>query len=327
MKLISYSIKNKIEIRVALFVNELAIDIEKGLRQFANKLGRKESDLFPNSMYSLLNNWSENKGLLQELEKIILSEDLSRFKNENPFIIDDFSTIQIHSPLPIPNSFRDFYAFEQHVKSARKLRNLDIAKEWYDFPVFYFSNHHAFYGHDQSIKKPEYTNELDFELEIACVIGKAGKNIKLNEASDYIAGYSIINDWSARDIQRKEMKVGLGPAKGKDFATSMGPYFVTPDEIYSLKKNKGYDLKMVARKSGKVISEGNWSDIYYSFEEMIVRASDEVTLFPGDVIGSGTVGAGCILELRPENTNGWLEPGDEVELEIEKLGILKNVIV
>jgi 2-keto-4-pentenoate hydratase/2-oxohepta-3-ene-1,7-dioic acid hydratase in catechol pathway len=327
MKLISYSYKNEIEIRAALVLNELAIDIEKSLKQFAKRLSKNESDFFPNTIYSLLNDWNSNKSLLKELEKIILSEDLSHFKNENQFIISDFSTILIHSPVPIPNSFRDFYAFEQHVKSARKLRNLEVAKEWYDFPVFYFSNHNAFKGPNEKIAKPEYTNELDFELEIACIIGKTGKNIKIEEASNFIAGYSILNDWSARDIQREEMKVGLGPAKGKDFATSMGPFLVTPDEISEFKKNKGYDLKMTTQKNGDIISEGNWADIHYSFEEMIVRASDEVTLYPGDVIGSGTVGTGCILELRPENANGWLESGDEIELEVEKLGKLKNTII
>jgi 2-keto-4-pentenoate hydratase/2-oxohepta-3-ene-1,7-dioic acid hydratase in catechol pathway len=151
--------------------------------------------------------------------------------------------------------------------------------------------------------------------------------MKIEEAGDYIAGYSILNDWSARDMQREEMKVGLGPAKGKDFATGMGPYLVTPDELSAFKKNKGFDLRMTARKNGQVISEGNWVDIHYSFEEMIVRASQEVTLFPGDVLGSGTVGTGCILEVRPENTDGWLQQGDVVELEIEKLGILKNKII
>jgi fumarylacetoacetate (FAA) hydrolase len=327
MKIISYSLKEKREIRVALLLDEIAIDIESGLKKYAKKIGRSEKDSFTGSMSSVLNDWDHNKFLIENFTAIIKSEDLSSLTYENQSISYNLSHIQIHSPLPVPNSFRDFYAFEKHVKKARKLRSMEVAKEWYDFPAFYFSNNHVFYGHNESIQKPKYTNKLDFELEIACIIGKEGKNIKLSEAEDYIAGYSILNDWSARDIQRQEMQIGLGPAKGKDFATSMGPYMITPEEISEFKKNKGYDLKMIAWKNKKIISEGNWVEIHYSFEEMIVRASAEVTLYPGDVLGSGTVGTGCILELRPENTDGWLEIGDEVELEVEKLGILKNTIV
>jgi fumarylacetoacetate (FAA) hydrolase len=324
MYLISYSLNKQINIRLALVIDEIVVDVELSLIKYGDTTGINK---FPKSMPSFLINWNENKDILHRLVEKLQNENLSKLQYNNQQISFNLSQIQIHSPLPIPNSFRDFYAFEKHVKSARKLRNLDVAKEWYDFPVFYFSNNNAFYGHNDSIPNPQYTNELDFELEIACIIGKQGKNIKVEEASNYIAGYSILNDWSARDIQREEMKVGLGPAKGKDFATSMGPYIVTPDEISKFKDNKGYDLKMTARKNGEIISEGNWADIHYSFEEMIVRASDEVTLFPGDVIGSGTVGTGCILELRPENTNSWLKPRDEVELEVEKLGKLKNTIV
>lgn len=324
MKLISYSFKGQINLRLALVVNKFAVDIELGLQKYFENSNNLD---FPNSMPSYLINWNENKALVKKLAEKLNNENVSILEHNNQKISFDLSKIQIHSPLPVPTSFRDFYAFEKHVKSARKLRNLEVAKEWYNFPVFYFSNHNAFKGPNEKIAKPEFTNELDFELEIACVIGKTGKNIKIEEASNFIAGYSILNDWSARDMQREEMKVGLGPAKGKDFATSMGPYFVTPDEISEFKKNKGYDLKMTASKNGEIISEGNWADIHYSFEEMIVRASDEATLFPGDVFGSGTVGSGCILELRPENTKGWLESGDEIELEVDKLGILKNTIV
>ena len=327
MKLISYSLEGKSDIRIALVFEHSAIDIELGLKKYAHKLSKNENDYFPNSMLSLLSEWNNNSILLRNFEEILLDEQMVALTYNGKSISSDLSQIQIHSPLPVPNSFRDFYAFEQHVKKARKLRNLDVAKEWYEFPVFYFSNSSAFFGNNESIHKPNYTNKLDFELEIACIIGKEGKNIKINEAADYIAGYSILNDWSARDIQRQEMKVGLGPAKGKDFATSMGPYMVTADEISSFRKNKGFDLKMIARKNGKVISEGNWADIHYSFEEMIVRASEEVTIYPGDVLGSGTVGTGCVLELRPENTNGWLEKADVVELEVEELGILTNKIV
>ena len=232
----------------------------------------------------------------------------------------------LKAPLPSPRSFRDFYAFEEHVKTARTNRGLAMIPEWYEKPVFYFSNHLAFRGPDEEIEKPIECEWLDYELEIACIIGKKGRNIHVEEANDFIFGYCILNDWSARDIQRKEMKVGLGPAKGKDFATSIGPWIVTKDELERLKVGKGFDLSMKARVNGVLLSEGNMKDIYYSFAEMIERASLGVTLYPGEIIGSGTIGTGCILELGPD-IHRWLQPADRVELEIEKLGILTNRIV
>lgn len=225
-----------------------------------------------------------------------------------------------------PPSVRDFYAFEAHVKQARARRGLDMIPAWYEQPVFYFSNPRAIYGPDDVIPYPRRTQELDFELEVAAIIGRYGRDIPVEEAESYIAGYTIMNDWSARDVQRQEMKVGLGPAKGKDFATSLGPWIVTPDELADRRSDKGYDLTMIARRNGIEISRGNWNTIHYSFAEMIARASEDATLYPGDVIGSGTVGTGCILERGPENVGGWLRPGDVVELEIERLGVLRNTV-
>jgi 2-keto-4-pentenoate hydratase/2-oxohepta-3-ene-1,7-dioic acid hydratase in catechol pathway len=234
--------------------------------------------------------------------------------------------IKLIAPLPHPKSFRDFYAFEQHVKSARENRGLKMIPEWYQIPVFYFSNHLAIKGPEDKISMPVQCDWLDYELEVACIIGKQGRNITAEEAEDYIFGYCILNDWSARNLQRQEMKVGLGPAKGKDFATSIGPWIITKDEMYPLKSGKGFDISMKARINGLLLSEGNMKDIYYSFGEMIERASAGVTLYPGEIIGSGTVGTGCILELGTE-VHRWLQPGDEVELEIDKLGVLKNSII
>jgi 2-keto-4-pentenoate hydratase/2-oxohepta-3-ene-1,7-dioic acid hydratase in catechol pathway len=234
--------------------------------------------------------------------------------------------INLIAPLPNPKSFRDFYAFEQHVKSARENRGLKMIPEWYQIPVFYFSNHLAIKGPEDKISKPIECNWLDYELEVACIIGKQGRNITAEEAEEYIFGYCILNDWSARDLQRQEMKVGLGPAKGKDFATSIGPWILTKDEIDPLRSGKGYDISMKARINGVFLSEGNMKDIHYSFGEMIERASAGVTLYPGEIIGSGTVGTGCILELGTE-VHRWLQPGDEVELEIDKLGVLRNTII
>lgn len=236
------------------------------------------------------------------------------------------SDIKLKAPLPVPRSFRDFYAFEQHVKTARENRGLEMIPEWYEMPVFYFSNHLAIKGAGEKISKPKDCQWLDYELELACVIGKAGKNIRAEEAEEHIFGYCILNDWSARDLQRKEMKVGLGPAKGKDFATSIGPFIVTKDELEPYKAGKGFDLSMKAWVNGKLLSEGNVKSLYYSFPEMIERASKDVTLYPGEIIGSGTVGTGCILELGTE-IHRWLEPNDVVELEVDQLGVLKNTIV
>lgn len=235
--------------------------------------------------------------------------------------------VRLCAPLHRPPSLRDFYAFEQHVKTANQNRGRDVPPAWYDIPVFYFSNHAAVYGPDDPIPRPKRSNALDYELEVACVIGKPGRDIPAEEAEDYIFGYMIFNDWSARDLQRQEMGVGLGPAKGKDFASSFGPYLVTPDNLADRHAGRPgvYDLAMIARVNGEERSRGNWRDLHWTFGDMIARASEDVTLYPGDVIGSGTVGTGCLLELtRAEGP--WLQPGDVVELEIERLGILRNTI-
>ncbi len=222
-----------------------------------------------------------------------------------------------------PRTIRDFYAFEAHVKNARARRGLPMIEEWYRFPVFYFTNPNAVYGPDAEVPKPRHCQWLDFELEVAIVISNEGRDIPADEADQYIGGFMIMNDWSARDIQREEMKVGLGPAKGKDFATSLGPWLVTPDELADRKRGQHWDLTMVARVNGKEVSRGNLADLHFSFGQMIERASQDCTLYPGEVIGSGTVGTGCLLET---GAAPWLQPGDVVELEVERLGILTNTV-
>jgi fumarylacetoacetate (FAA) hydrolase len=234
--------------------------------------------------------------------------------------------VDLGPPLPFPTSVRDFYAFEEHVKAARARRGAAMIPEWYEIPVFYFSNHNAIIGPADPVHRPRASRELDFELEVACVIAHAGIDIAAAQAEEHILGYTVMNDWSARDLQRQEMKMNLGPAKGKDFATSLGPWIVTPDELADRRVGEGrYDLAMLARVNGREVSRGNFKDLHFSFAQMIERASADVLLLPGDVLGSGTVGTGCILELGPENVP-WLEPGDEVELEIEGLGTLANVV-
>ena len=234
--------------------------------------------------------------------------------------------IKFLSPLK-PTTLRDGYAFEQHVVTANKNRGREVPEEWYQFPVFYFTNPNAVFGHEDVIPYPPYTQAMDYELEIAAVIGKGGMNIKPEDAPAHIFGYTIFNDWSARDIQRKEMIVGLGPAKGKDFASSFGPVIVTHESIADKATDRPgvYDLSMMARINGVEFSRGNFKDMHWSFGEIIARASDSVMLYPGDVIGSGTVGTGCLLELT-KFQGPWLKHGDVVELEIERIGILRNTV-
>jgi fumarylacetoacetate (FAA) hydrolase len=180
---------------------------------------------------------------------------------------------------------------------------------------------------------PEHLNRLDFELEAAIVIGKQGKNIRASEADEYIAGYTIMNDWSARALQMEEMKLSLGPAKGKDFATAIGPYLVTRNDLYSRRipgeQGERYDLTMTASMNGKEYSRGNLKDMTWTFAQIIERASYGVTLYPGDVIGSGTVGTGCFLELNGSKVtnNLWVQIGDTVTCAIEALGELMNTVV
>lgn len=238
--------------------------------------------------------------------------------------------VELLPPVAV-SSFRDFYAFEQHVRNARKNRGLEMVSEWYDAPVFYFSNIASIVGHKASVSMPRGTKELDYELEIGAIIGQEGRDIGVQEADFYIAGFCIINDWSARDIQRQEMRVGLGPAKGKDFCTSIGPALVTPDELESRilpdnSRGNRYDLTMRGYVNGVLISEGNARDMHWTFAELIARASENTVLRPGDLIGSGTVGTGCLTEFPP-GTYPWLKIGDTVTLTIDKLGTLENTIV
>ncbi|HEY5982332.1 MAG TPA: fumarylacetoacetate hydrolase family protein, partial [Anaerolineales bacterium] len=233
----------------------------------------------------------------------------------------------LHAPILRPTSIRDAYAFETHVKTANANRGREVPEEWYKFPVFYFTNPGNVFGPDDVIPYPVYTNEMDYELEVAAIIGKPGRDITAEHAPQHIFGFTILNDWSARDVQRDEMKVGLGPGKGKDFASSLGPCIVTTDELADRGAGRPgvYDLQMRAKVNGREMSKGNFKDIYWSFGDILARASQSVTLMPGDVIGSGTVGTGCLLEITKAK-GPWLKAGDVVELEIEGIGILRNTI-
>ncbi|MFI5622859.1 fumarylacetoacetate hydrolase family protein [Nocardioides sp. NPDC051685] len=233
------------------------------------------------------------------------------------------------APIPRPPSVRDFMAFENHVVTSYAALDTEVSPVWYDQPVFYFTNPAAILGPRDMVPMAPGTARFDYELEVAAVIGRSGADLHPETAEDHIAGYVIFCDWSARDLQTTEMEVGLGPAKGKDTATSLGAYLVTPDELEPFRKGRGFDLRMNVAVNGRVYSSGNWSDLYWSFGEMLAYASRGTHLRPGDIIGSGTVGTGCILELsltHGEAAYPWLRPDDEVLIEIEQLGAIRTKI-
>ena len=248
----------------------------------------------------------------------------------DPSEVHPVADVQLLAPIPDPPTIRDFYAFEQHVRVARERRGLGMDPDWYQIPVFYFSNPYAVVGPDVDVPAAPGSDSMDFELEVAAIVGRAGHDLTPDDAEQHIAGFCVMNDWSARDIQRREMQLSMGPVKGKDFATSLGPALVTPDELESARRDKAYDLAMVARVNGREYSRASLADIYWSFGEMIAYASRGTWVRPGDVIGSGTCGTGCILELslvHGSDAYPWLQPGDVVELEVERLGVLRNRLV
>jgi 2-keto-4-pentenoate hydratase/2-oxohepta-3-ene-1,7-dioic acid hydratase in catechol pathway len=245
-------------------------------------------------------------------------------------VLSDWQQDILCAPIPRPPSVRDFYAFEQHVRVARQRRGLEMDPDWYELPVFYFSNPTAVKGPYEDTEVPPGCTELDFELEVAAVVGIGGSNLNPEEAERHIAGYCVMNDWSCRDIQRREMRLSMGPVKGKDFATSLGPCLVTPDELEPYRTGLAFDLAMRASVNDEEYSRATLADIFWSFGEMLAYASRGTELVPGDVIGSGTCGTGCILELslvHGTDQYPWLEPGDIVTLEVEHLGQISSRIV
>jgi fumarylacetoacetate (FAA) hydrolase len=253
----------------------------------------------------------------------------------------DIESVDLIAPVPFPSSCRDGYAFRQHVAAARRNRNAPMIPEFDQYPIFYFTNHHSITGPGDIPCMPDHFEKLDFELEVAIVISRHGRNIKAEDADNYIAGMMIMNDVSARKLQMEEMLLNLGPAKGKDFATATGPYLVTLDELEPFEiparsghTGKNWNLRMQCRVNGAQVSDGNLGDMDWTFAEIIERASYGADLYPGDIIGSGTVGTGCFLELNgtgklsdPGYVEQWLNENDVVELEVAQLGILKNTFI
>lgn len=321
MKLVSFL--NEGHDRMALLVDGLLYEMEA-----------LHPDLPPN-MSMFLNYWEDAFSMALGGQMMIAEGKISTNKGI------PIESVQLLAPVPFPSSCRDGYAFRQHVAAARRNRNAAMIAEFDQFPVFYFTNHHSIKGPGEIACMPDHFHKLDFELECAIVIGKHGRNIRAENADEHIAGLMIMNDFSARQLQMEEMQLNLGPAKGKDFATSTGPWLVTLDELEQFEttakfghQGRSWKLNMQCRVNGELVSEGNLGDMDWTFAELIERASYGVDLYPGDIIGSGTVGTGCLLELNgtakhadPAFQERWLVEGDVIELEIEGLGVLSNTIV
>ena len=328
MKFATYTLKGSIQPRFGFKKDKYIVDVLHAAIWANESKGNSSFLEIPSTLKIALDNWETNFVKLKELDDSLPDINIQSHSVRGKPIAFLMNEVQLLAPVPDPQSFRDFYAFEQHVRAARKLRGLEMHPDWFRIPIFYFSNPAAIYGHGSEIPYPKKTNELDFELEFAVIIAGTGSDIPSKDADRHIAGYTICNDWSARDLQREEMAMSLGPAKGKDFATSFGPYMVTPDELEDAWDENGkLNLRMTCHVNGTLISDGNTDDLYHSFKDMIERASMNTKLLSGDYLGSGTVGTGCILELRPENTGGWIKKGDVVTLEVKRLGVLENKIV
>jgi len=303
-----------------------------------NNLETHQIGVLINQLVYNLNNYFGNISLVELIQIKDYKDQVASFISNNDCLKHDINDITVLATIPKPNSFRDAYAFKEHVATARKNRGAEMIAEFDQFPVFYFSNHNAIFGGGQEIElMPDHFHKLDYELEFAIIIGKRGKNILSKDADKYIAGFCILNDLSARELQMEEMKLNLGPAKGKDFANVLGPYLVTSDELENKSIDtpfgKKYDLKMRCFVNGELLSEGNAKDMNWTFAEIIERASYGVELSAGDIIGSGTVGTGCLLELNgsgkkidPDYKERWIKEGDEIEMQIEGLGKIINKI-
>ena len=321
MKLITY-LKNDHE-QLALVIKGKIYDTDK-----------LHPDL-PISMAMFLNYWEDVFPLAQAAEQKVKD---GGYENKS---YGDYVDAEIIAPVPNPTSCRDGYAFRQHVASARRNRKVDMIPEFDQYPIFYFTNHNSIQGPGNIVCMPDHFEKLDFELEAAVVVSKHGRNIKAAEADEYIAGLMIMNDMSARRLQMEEMLLNLGPAKGKDFSTAIGPMLVTLDELQPFEvpckeghTGKSWNLNMTCKVNGIQVSQGNLADMDWTFAEILERCAYGVNLYAGDVIGSGTVGTGCFLELNGTGklndanyTEQWLQHGDVVEMEIDALGLLKNTIV
>ncbi len=329
MKLVTF--QTEIRTLLGAVVDSMIMDL-----QAAHTIQRYEhaegDDLLPGDILEFLRRGDEALETARKVEQWYRSQGLPKMSHHTQVGYSP-DEVMLLAPVPRPTSMRDGYAFRQHVEAARRNRGVEMIKEFDDFPVFYFTNHQAVTGPGEVMVRDAHLDKLDFELEAAIVIGKEGRDIPASKADEYIFGYMTMNDWSARTLQMEEMKLSLGPAKGKDFATSLGPWLVTKDELAGKRipgeAGERYDLRMSAFVNGTQVSDGNMKDMTWTFAQIVERASYGVTLYPGDVIGSGTVGTGCFLELNGSKIYDpawWLKDGDSVRMEIELLGALENTV-
>jgi fumarylacetoacetate (FAA) hydrolase len=302
------------------------LDLESARRRAA----RRDERLTHNSVLFRQPISSLDDHLARGLRVEALAELLDRFEpdDDDDEAIADAADLAFGSPILRPTSLRDFYAFERHVATMWQRREQQVPEAWYRLPIFYFSNVSEVRGPGEPVWAPRGSKELDYELEIAALVDTPGRDLPASRGEEALGGYMVFNDWSARDLQRDETTVRLGPAKGKDFASTFGPWLITPDELADARSGTGYDLAATAEVNGQELSRGRWADAHFSFGEMIERASADVRLLAGDVIGSGTVGTGCLLEIRETSGFGrYLQPGDEVTLRVERLGALTTPVV
>lgn len=315
--------------RLGLFFNETTIiDVNLVWKKKYEQDGyfnstSKAENIAPSSLSKILKSYQENAiNFFEETNEIFKKLSALGILKTNDggelsFDLKDDKNIELDCPIDDINCYRDFYTHEKHVAKGFEKRGEPVPQAWYEIPAYYKGPSTGFIGNNKIVPWPYYTNVLDYELEFGCIIGKDGFNIKTKDVKSHIFGYTIFNDISARDIQKKEMAVRLGPAKGKDFCSVVGPVIVTADEFDFKEPN----LKMQAIINGEVWSEGYTGDAHYSWAEMIEHASKEEWLLATDFLGSGTVGTGCGLEI-----DKWIQPGDLIELEIEKIGKLRNII-
>lgn len=294
MKLVTYKLNDSSNPRLGAVINDFILD-----------LNESSNGVLPDSMLDFISGGDKNLNIANEL--------IEKYKSKLSL---KTSAVKILAPLLNPPSLRDFFAFEDHAKAGAARRGVTLPEAWYEIPAYYKGNHRQIFGSEDEIPWPSYTRKLDFECEIACVIGKKGINISVENADDYIFGYMIFNDVSARDIQKKEMSVWMGPAKSKDFANVFGPYLVTKDEVDPKK-----DFLLKIKVNGEEWSSGHFNLQYWGFPVMISHVSQEESVYPGDILGSGTFHKGCGLDL-----DRWIKSGDIIELEVNKLGLLRNKV-
>jgi fumarylacetoacetate (FAA) hydrolase len=335
MKLVTFRVGN-MELG-GILAGDQVIDMEAAFRFYESRAGKNSSTSATNEKYGqgvlgFIQHAADARPVADELVALCNKAQLPTVFSDDP-LTHSLSKVSLVSPIPRPPSMRDGYAFRQHVATARKNRGLEMIPEFDQFPVFYFSNHQSVIGPGALRVLDKHLDKLDYELEAAIVLGKRGRNVPADRADELIFGMTVMNDFSARTLQMQEMTLNLGPAKGKDFATALGPMLVTMDELaaqtQSTPKGNVFDLAMTAKVNGKELSRGNVKDMSFTFAQILERASYGVTLYPGDVIGSGTCGTGCLLELNGSKItdNLWLKAGDEIELEIQGIGKLTNKVV